>query len=155
MHVIPPFSVKERKTDIFRVQTGHAQCTEFALFAAGGGRARHPQGESVSDCITDNIDASSTEQNLHQILPPFMQITMHWRTNQHGNSGTDYLLSTKYTTTMHGHSVYQVLDKGKRGLGACVPCGFAKKFHRVSRSGKERTESVNHRIFPRSIILIV
>ena len=36
-----------------------------------------------------------------------------------------------------------------------MPCGFAKKFHRVSRSGKERTESVNHRIFPRSIILIV
>ena len=36
-----------------------------------------------------------------------------------------------------------------------MPCGFAKKFHRVSRSGKERTESVNHRIFSRSIILIV
>ena len=140
-----------RWPDIFRERP----CTmhEVRTFCGRRREGAAPTRESVSDCITDNIDASSTEQNLHQILPPFMQITMHWRTNQHGNSFVNQ--SIKYTTTMHGHSLYQVLDKGKRGLGACVPCGFAKKFHRVSRSGKERTESVNHRIFSRSIILIV
>ena len=34
-----------------------------------------PTRESVSDFITDNIDASSRGQILHQILLPFMQIT--------------------------------------------------------------------------------